>query len=215
MQYFGILVITLIFVFILFHAIKRSQNIDSLPPIPKILSNHNSFSDSNTHGINGTTLVSDMYIDQLCFDRDGHERTVKRFPVRIANIPREGFMISGCNHKEGNAILEKTHEAETVSKHHIAIGHDEQGFFAADNNSANKTFLLSKDGKKTQEVRQFDIEDGTVVCLGSQWIRFSVNRGKSIPSAFASRPQDNEGEASTRTYGRATVTENPPTFKRN
>lgn len=204
----------------LFYVILKTQKLET-PRIPEFLGKkpngcYKGYG-RGTHGNNGTIIMPDLIIEQLHFDRNGKEHTVKDFKVRIQNIREDGFFISGSNHSEGDAILAKTAESAMVSRFHLAIGHDDKGFFAVDKGSSNHTYLLSKDRKTVNRVNGFDITDGTIACLGTgQWIRFkipSAMRNPFVPNGNSAGSVSSE--ARTVRYGTNTAV---PTFgplKRN
>lgn len=221
MQYFATLVIILIFVFTLWIATNSEHRLKIKKLFrksskPKVVTPNFTTEKCEVTGANGTMIYPDLTIHQLSVDKHGNTTTIKTFPVRIKTMRESGYFISGCSHQDGDAILMKCPEAELVSKHHLGIGYDEQGFFAVDNGSSNKTYLLSENGTDIKEVKQFDIKNGTTVCLGpKQWIRFTLNDvGRFIPSFNNNAPNRPPSEPKTKLYERKSSSEKPTRLTR-
>lgn len=207
MQYFATVMIILIFVFALWLVTNsehrnKMKNLFKKSSTPKITSPY--ITQEEVAGSNGTRICPDLIIHQLAIDKKGNAITIKTFPLLIKQMSESGFYISGCNHNEGDAILSKCPEAEVVSRNHLGIGYDDEGFFAVDNNSSNKTYLLSDDGKHIKQVTQFDIKNGTTVCLGKkQWIRFTLNEVENFTPNF-NNTLNRQTEPKTQIYSKPT-----------
>ena len=127
-----------------------------------------------------THLVARLSIEQL--DRNG--RVVKSFEHN--NIPPEGLTISRPGAKLGDIILSEAggEDAMTVGTESIVIAEDEKGIFGKifDNGrEKNKLYLYDPVTGKSREVTQFDVADKTLICIGRQWIRFSMPTAPGAP----------------------------------
>ncbi|MBR4881113.1 MAG: hypothetical protein IKU19_04220 [Clostridia bacterium] len=88
---------------------------------------------------------------------------------------------NGRNEIENNADespLTRDDSPEIASEQSfpIYIGVDEYGFFARDKGSLNHTYLFDRENDTVIEVDVFAIKHGTIVRLGSQWVRFCIPR---------------------------------------
>lgn len=111
----------------------------------------------------------------------------------IANIPAEGITISRPGAPSGDIFLSaKGKDAATVGTEGLIIGKDEKGMFGKlyeNGHKKNKLYLFNSDTKELCETDQFDITDGTVICMGSQWLRFRKPEFPAVPSLFTA-PRD-------------------------
>lgn len=127
----------------------------------------------------GTRLVSKLSMEQL----DNTGRVVKTFDIN--EIPPEGVTISRPGAKLGDVILSEAggEDAMTVGTEAIVLGEDEKGMFGKiyDNGrEKNKLYLFDPVANRSREVRQFDIANNTMICIGRQWLRFVV---PTVPGA--------------------------------
>ena len=114
-------------------------------------------------------------------------KPVKRFQVR--DIPEYGVSVSRPDSAHGDIILaDFSEEAFTVSEDHARILRDEDGFFLQDSGSRNLVYVK---GSRTP-VDEVSIEDGLVVFLGMQPLRFF------FPDPFSTGTPDPDGETRTR-----------------
>lgn len=106
----------------------------------------------------------------------------------IPSIPEEGITVSRPGAKAGDILLSsKGKDAQTVGTEGFIIGKDDNGMFGRlyDNgHKKNKLFLFNAETKELTETEQFDITDGTVICMGSQWLKFRIPTVPVIPTAF-------------------------------
>lgn len=126
-----------------------------------------------------TMLVPDYNLLQL----DAQGRTAASFP--IANVPEIGLTVSRPGAAAGDIILsDKTGDmAMTVGTEAIVIAKDEKGYFAQifqNGKNKNKVYLYNRETKKSEEVTSFDITDGTLICIGRQWLKFVSNSAPSF-----------------------------------
>lgn len=137
----------------------------------------------------GTRIVSKLSMEQL--DRNG--RVVRIFDIN--EIPPEGVTVSRPGAKLGDVILSADggDDAMTVGTEAIVLGEDEKGMFGKiyDNGrEKNKLYLFDPVTNRSREVRQFDIADQTMICIGCQWLRFIVPTVPGAPVPVSSAPVD-------------------------
>ena len=137
----------------------------------------------------GTRIVSKLSMEQL--DRNG--RVVRIFDIN--EIPPEGVTVSRPGAKLGDVILSEDggEDAMTVGTEAIVLGEDEKGMFGKiyDNGrEKNKLYLFDPVTNRSREVRQFDIADQTMICIGCQWLRFIVPTVPGAPVPVSSAPVD-------------------------
>lgn len=137
----------------------------------------------------GTRLVSKLSMEQL--DRSGC--VVKTFDIN--EIPPEGVTVSRPGAKLGDVILSDAggEDAMTVGTEAIVLGEDEKGMFGKiyeNGREKNKLYLFDPVANRSREVRQFDIADNTMICIGRQWLRFVVPTvpGAPVPVNAAVNP---------------------------
>ncbi len=118
-------------------------------------------------GKDTTRFMALWYLEQL----DEYGEVAETFS--IGNVGEEGITISRDNAKDGDIRLSTRVEAAcTVSNLHAVIGMDKKGMFLQDNDSRHGTYSgLDKNGSLIP-AEEIEIQDGTVVYLGEQAIRF-------------------------------------------
>lgn len=110
-----------------------------------------------------------LLIDQL--DKDSHGRLVSIHTFSVYEVPpEEGLSISRPDAERGDIFLKNAAKAYTVSEQHFWIAMDEKGFFGVDRGSTNGSFLYGSN----RRVNTVDIENGTIIFLGRQAIRFRI-----------------------------------------
>lgn len=102
--------------------------------------------------------------------------TVQSFVIKEP-IPPEGISISRPGASKGDILLSSAAgmDAMTIGTENIVIAKDEQGFFGQlceNEKKKNQLFLFDPETQKSIPTDQFEIHDGTLVCMGKQWLKF-------------------------------------------
>ena len=89
----------------------------------------------------------------------------------------DGLLLYGKTKKNGT-IDDKdpdTYTALTVNTDAVIIGMDNKGLYGEVSNPYARVYKLSKDKKRVLVPYEatFDIEDGTYICIGNQWLYFA------------------------------------------
>lgn len=125
-----------------------------------------------------TKIMPYLYMEQLDPDT---MRPYKHFPMDELTLWGDGYSISGSHATEGDIRLSgRFEQAQMVHTNHAIVCMDEKGCYITDNDSINHMRLPNS----REPVRQVAIENGTVVYLGPQPIRFVFARleGPDVPS---------------------------------
>lgn len=136
----------------------------------------------------GTTVVFDdtprLVLEQL--DKQTGE-VVHRYPIPGFQVKNKygvfsdvaderescGYYVSRPNAENGDIFLDpKCKDAYSVSEMHLFIGEENGILYVCDNNSRHGTF----NNKTRERIEGVDIENGMVLILGKQAIRFVIPR---------------------------------------
>lgn len=126
-----------------------------------------------------TGFVPILIIDQIT------QKGMVLDSFEIQNIPESGITISRPGAEEGDIFLsDKSKDASSIGTEGIIIGKDDQGIFGKvyeNGHKKNKLYIYEKATNEMIETKQFDISNGTVICMGSQWLKFRIPSMQDVP----------------------------------